>query len=129
MFSSFRVKGPADRTIVFLTSFIQKILEQWSKHQKNPDKVKQICKEIVDWPVENDKPDFFMNKLGIMPKSKSGAEDGKMKKYLKLCKEETFKRLEKKLTNAETGDMDRKYWLVFGRKPYLGHKFIQKNWV
>ena len=129
MFTTFKPQGPADKIIVFLTSFIQKVLEQWSKHQKNPDKVLQIGKELVEWDIETNSPDFIMNKLGQMHKAKNGGEEAKMKKYLKLCKQETFSRLHARLTNDKTGDMDRKFWLVFGKKPYLGHKFCTKNWM
>ena len=52
MFSQYRLKGNADRTVVFLTSFIQKCLEQLSKHQKDANKQKQIIKELIDWPIE-----------------------------------------------------------------------------
>ena len=126
LFTTFKPKGPADSVIVYLTSFIQKVLEQWAKHQGKPDKILAIGKELVDWDIETNSADFFMNKLGQLKKPKNGTEEAKMKKYLKQCKSECFERLHARLTNATTGDMDRKYWLVFGKKPYLGHKFCTK---
>ena len=47
-------------------------------------------------------------------------------KYLANCKVECGKRLINHLFDPATGDMDRKHWTMFGKKLFLGQKFINK---
>ena len=125
MFSNFKVKGPADRTVVYLTCFIQKCLEE-IKRQNDETKARQIVDQIVKEAVDANAKNFFMRALGLL-KEGDAAQAMKMAKYLKECKEECAKRLLNILYDKETGDMDRKYWLTFGKRLFLGQKFTDKN--
>jgi hypothetical protein len=51
-------------------------------------------------------------------------EEDTFKKYLAQCKAECGRRLIDTLYDNEA--MDLKYWLAFGRRPFLGQKFNDK---
>ena len=74
-----------------------------------------LVKETVS-PTE---PGFFMKQLGIMSQG-NAAQTQAMAKYLQNCKVETAKRLLAILYDPQTGEMDRKYWCMFGKKTFLG---------
>ena len=82
LFKNFKVKGPADKTIVFLTCFIQKVLQELKRHDKNQNKAHGIVDELIKLPVELTNEQYFMNKLALFHKAKSPAEGQKMMKYL-----------------------------------------------
>ena len=63
---------------------------------------------------------FFMNKLGLLPAGSAPAEKKKCTDYLKKAMDETSKRLLEYLWRAEEGEMNRKFWLGMGKKPFLG---------
>ena len=129
LFKNFRVKGPADKVNVFLTSFIQKILQELQRHEKNKTKQLDVVKQIIALPIESQQADYFMNKLGLFTKPTNPSETAKMQKYLQVCKQETWNRLNELLYNEKTGPMDCKYWLMLGKKPFLGHKFVERTFT
>ena len=65
-----------------------------------------------------------MRSLGLLTQSKGNAEEEKFKNYLKQCKDECAQRLVQ--TIYSNGAMDLKFWLAFGRRPFLGAKFNDK---
>lgn len=67
---------------------------------------------------------FFMRQLGQIIQSKGSAEEEKYKGYLKQIKEECASRLIK--TIYDNGALDLKFWLQYGKKPFLGQKFNDK---
>ena len=67
-----------------------------------------------------------MRNLGLIDQG-NAAEGAKMSKYLKEAKEECAKRLLNILYDKETGEMDRKYWCMFGKRNFLGQKFTNTN--
>ena len=74
MFKNFKVKGPADKTIVFLTCFIQKCLQELKRHDKNQAKAFGVVDELIKLPVEINKSDYFMNQLALFHKPQNPAE-------------------------------------------------------
>ena len=46
-----------------------------------------------------------------------------MRDYLKKLKEVVGERLIDTLWHPVHGDMDAKYWIAFGKKPFLGQKY------
>ena len=80
-----------------------------------------MVKEAV--PASTDAK-FFMRALGLLTQNKSAGEEDKFKKYLVQLKQECAVRLLATLYKNE--GMDLKYWLAFGRKPFLGQKFNDK---
>ena len=61
-----------------------------------------------------------MNKMGLLGAGNMG-EVKKMQEYLKQVKEECGNRLLDRI--YDHNGMDLKYWLAFGRRPFMGHKF------
>ena len=96
LFKNFKVKGPADKTIVFLTVFIQKVLQELKRHEKNQQKAHDIVDQLIKLTIDIKGPNkdkYFMNKLALFHAAKNPAEEQKMIKYLQLLKVETWKRL------------------------------------
>ena len=123
MFKNFKILGPADKLIVYLTCFIQKCLQEISK---KPDKetASKVVGELVSQSVPTSAdPEFFMRKLGLLTKSKNNAEEEKFRKYLASLKAECATRLLNVLFNPQTGALDAKHWISLGKKPFLGQKF------
>ena len=81
---------------------------------------------MVAEPVTPMNGTFFMNSLGLLTDG-SGAQRMQMDKYLQNCKVECAKRLLNHLYHPQTGDLDRKFWITFGKTPFLGQKFTTKN--
>ena len=125
LFKNFKVKGPADSIIVYLTSFICKLLEECRRHPEDNAKSIKLMDQVAKETVNVSDSQFLLKTLGIM-KSGSSAEASKAAKYLQECKDVTNKRLQHILFNPQTGDLDRRYWVMFGRAPFLGHKFTTK---
>ena len=123
LFKNFKILGPADKLIVYMTCFIQKCLQDIGKKpdQASAEKIVQdLCAQAV--PTSGD-DQFFMRKLGLLTKSKNNVEEEKFRKYLAGLKAECGQRLLHTLYNPQTGPLDCKYWLGLGKKPFLGQKF------
>ena len=73
-------------------------------------------------------PTFFMNKLGLLSPGGSGPEKKKLSDYLKKIMEECAKRLLEYLYREQEGDMNRKFWIAMGKRPFLGQKFTDKQY-
>ena len=71
---------------------------------------------------------FFMNKLGLLKPSNSPAEKTKSTNQLKKMMEECAKRLLEYLYRGQEGDLNRKFWFGLGKKPFLGQKFVDKQY-
>ena len=67
-----------------------------------------------------------------MINSNNQAEKRKCTEYLKKCMDECSKRLLEYLYRPSEGEMNRKFWMGMGKKPFLGQKFVDKqysNWL
>lgn len=80
-----------------------------------------LVKEAV--PISTDST-FFMRNLGQMTQPKGPAEEDKCRKYLMQLKVECGARLIATLYANQA--MDLKFWLGFGKRPFLGQKFNNK---
>mmetsp|Transcript_17256 Transcript_17256/g.23278 ORF Transcript_17256/g.23278 Transcript_17256/m.23278 type:complete len:102 (-) Transcript_17256:104-409(-) len=92
------------------------------------DKAKRVIDMIIADPQATDVSSdrFFLNKLGLLSPNSSGMEKKKLQDYLKKAMEQCAKRLLECLYRAGEGDLNRKYWVGLGKRPYLGHKFTEK---
>ena len=90
----------------------------------------RVVAQIVADPkaIEFTAPTFFMNKLGLMINSNNAAEKRKCTEYLKKCMDECSKRLLEYLYRPSEGEMNRKFWMGMGKKPFLGQKFVDKQY-
>ena len=128
LFKNFKVQGPGDRMLIYLTCFIQKCLEQMTRFPEET-KARNVVAQIVGdaQAIDISQPTFFMNKLGLM-KPGALAEKRKCTDFMKKCMDETAKRLLEVLFRAGEGDMNRKFWMGMGKKPFLGQKFVDKQY-
>ena len=129
LFKNFKVKGSADKSVIFLTCFIQKCMEQMARF-KDQDRATNVVGQIVNDPkaVEVGMETFFMNKLGLLNIKAPVAEKRKLGDYLKKLMQECAKRLLEYLFRAGEGDLNRKYWVGMGKRPFLGQKFTDKQY-
>ena len=125
LFKNYKIEGPADRLIVFLTVFIQKCLQEMQRFPQK-ERAEQVVQLIVNDGVDPMSNTFFMRRLGLLPDGKSPAETAKCRDMLKKCMDLCAKRLLSMLYASEAGEMDRKFWLAFGKKTFLGQKFVDK---
>ena len=95
-----------------------------------PDKAKTVVGMIVKDPqaFTCDNQAFFLNKLGLLSPARSNADITKLNTYLKKIMEECGKRLLELLYRPSEGDMNRKYWIGLGKRPFMGHKFCDKQY-
>ena len=71
---------------------------------------------------------FILAKFGFLAPNPSPAEKRKLSDYLKKLMEECAKRLLELLYRNGEGDLNRKYWVGLGRRPFLGQKFTDKQY-
>ena len=126
LFKNFKTQGPADKIIVYLTVFIQKCLLEISRKANCDQKTAAtICTEYVKEAIPSSTDaKFYMRQLGQIAPSKTSGEEEKYKKYLTQLKEECAKRLVD--TIYDNNSLDLKFWLAFGKKPFLGQRFNDK---
>ena len=129
LFKNYKIHGAGDRCIIFLTCFIQKCLEQILRFPQQ-DVATRIVGQIVADPKAGDIANntFFMNKLGLLKATNAPAEKTKCTNQLKKMMEECAKRLLEYLYRGPEGDLNRKFWLGLGKKPFLGQKFVDKQY-
>ena len=83
--------------------------------------IDNLIKEIIPKSTDNT---FFMREL--LSQGKSTKEEDTFKQYLMQVKQECGRRLLTVLYHPDHGDMDLKFWVQFGKKPWLGRKFNNK---
>ena len=125
MFQNFKVKGGADKVIVYLNVFLAKCLETMRKLGEDCDraKAKEKLEKIVKDPISITDKDFYMNKLGLIG---TGGSSAKLSQFLDKARAEACKRLLSIMYDPETGDLDRKYWIQYGNRTFLGQKYNTK---
>ena len=69
-----------------------------------------------------------MNKLGLLVAG-GAPEKRKCTDYMKKLMEECSKRLLEYLYRPQEGEMNRKFWMGMGKKPFLGQKFVDKQYA
>jgi hypothetical protein len=126
MFKNFKNQGPADNVLVYLTVFIQHCLRDIGLIRGTRDKA--AAEKVVATLVKEQIPNFDDEKFFMSPLLDSSKPNDvtKAKKYLMDVKEECAKRLLEILWHPEHGDIDLKFWLVFGKKNFVGYKFNNK---
>jgi hypothetical protein len=89
---------------------------------------KAAAEKVVATLVKEQIPNFDDEKFFMSPLLDSSKPNDvtKAKKYLMDAKEECAKRLLEILWHPEHGDIDLKFWLVFGKKNFVGYKFNNK---
>ncbi len=115
-FKNFPIDGPADKLIVYLTVFIQKILEKAMLADEK--KAKDNIKALVDGCEYVRRIENFFNQLVTVT---TPNEENSLKKYLKDLRSETVDRMLNILYENPETKMDKKYWAALGKKKFLGY--------
>ena len=66
MFKNFKVEGPADKLIVYLTCFIQKCLQEIARKPEAKDADKAVASLVAESVQTSGDNTFFMRKLGLI---------------------------------------------------------------
>ena len=103
--------------MIYITVFIQKVLETISKDQNDQAKASKAVLALAMQEVNVSK--FFLLNLCTTVKS----EDGKLAQYLKQVKQEVSKRILNIIYNPEWGTLDMKFWLSYSKKKFLNMNF------
>lgn len=114
-FKNFAIEGDADKLIVYLTVFIQKILEKANNPDEN--KAKANVRALVDGCDYVKKVDNFFN---VLVTDTPGQYDS-LRKYLKELRAETVDRMINILFENSETKMDKKFWVALGKKKFMGY--------
>ena len=129
LFKNYKIKGGADKVIIYLTCFMQKLFEQMVRYPAKDAATaiaNQICNDAA--AINVGESSFFMNKLGLLSANSPVAEKRQCSEYLKKLMKECSKRLLEYLFREGEGDMNRKFWVGLGKRPFLGQKFVDKQY-
>ena len=118
-FKNFEVKGPADKTLIYLTVYISKVLEVIAKSPEKDKATAAVFKLSME-PVQSSSAAGFFMKALCKPNPK---DEEKFKKYLQQCKQECSKRMMDILYHPQWGTMDLKWWLQFSKRKFLKMDF------
>ncbi|CDW77726.1 actin-related protein 2 3 complex subunit 3-like [Stylonychia lemnae] len=117
LFKNYQVRGPADKVIIYLTVYIQKILETIAKSNNDQDAKRNVLALMNEAVPSPSAPGFFMGNLVL--KGRGSGEEEKFRGYCKQLKEECAGRLMNILYNPQYGTMDLKFWLAFAKRKFL----------
>ena len=109
-----RVKGGADRVLIFLTLFISQCLKRLTKSANKAAAEKEmfkLAKEKFPMPGESG---WLLG--GHIPRAKSRKEEDNARKYLEQLREETTQRIVEVV--FKTGQPN-KYWMAFSKRKFM----------
>ena len=108
------MRGPADKVLIYLTVYIQKLLEVVAK---NPDmnEAKKAVAALFQEPVPTTASAGFM--AGLVVKGRPSAEEEKYRGYIRQLREECGMRMFNIL--YQNNAMDLKFWLGYSKRKFL----------
>eukprot|EP00735_Rhodelphis_limneticus_P003724 TRINITY_DN15235_c0_g1::TRINITY_DN15235_c0_g1_i1::g.30821::m.30821 TRINITY_DN15235_c0_g1::TRINITY_DN15235_c0_g1_i1::g.30821 ORF type:complete len:193 (+),score=48.13,sp/O96624/ARPC3_DICDI/45.76/6e-46,P21-Arc/PF04062.9/3.9e-57 TRINITY_DN15235_c0_g1_i1:52-579(+) len=118
LFRNFEVKSPSDRTLIYLTLYVGKVLSEIAK--KNCDR-KEAESLVYQLSCENFAiPGDSTWKLGaVIPDAKSKQEQDLFRAYFKQAREELGQRVLVRLyQNSPDGKPD-KFWTAFAKRKFM----------
>lgn len=113
-FKNYDVRGPADKVLIYLTVYIQKVLEVVSKNPEKAEAKKAIL-ALIQEPVPTTASAGFMAALVV--KGRPSAEEEKYRTYLRQIREECAMRMFNVL--YQFNGMDLKFWLGYSKRKFL----------
>eukprot|EP00164_Ancoracysta_twista_P005336 GFYU01007299.1.p1 GENE.GFYU01007299.1~~GFYU01007299.1.p1 ORF type:complete len:176 (-),score=45.50 GFYU01007299.1:185-712(-) len=114
-FRNFDMKGPADRTLVYLTCYITTCLKALERTQTKEDGKKTLTTLALDsFSVPGDNG-FALGGFFQPPKDRSEAD--LWRGYIKQCREELGNRLVELAFTAE--GKPNKWWMCFSKKKFM----------
>uniref|UniRef100_A0A1I7YRA6 Actin-related protein 2/3 complex subunit 3 n=1 Tax=Steinernema glaseri TaxID=37863 RepID=A0A1I7YRA6_9BILA len=126
-FREFEIKGPADRTLIYLTFYIVECLK---KVQKSPSK-SQAVKDLTTLALSQKLPipgetQFPLNQHYKAPAN--AQEEETMRAYLQQLRQELGMRLVEHCFDPTT-DKATKWWLCFARKRFMDKSLVSPGTV
>ena len=114
-FKNYPIDGDADKLIVYLTVFIQKILEKAALADEK--KAMANIRALVDGCEYVRRADNFFN---VLVTDTPGQMES-LKKYLKELRAETVDRMINILYENPETKMDKRFWVALGKKKFMGY--------
>ncbi|CAD6197385.1 unnamed protein product [Caenorhabditis auriculariae] len=124
-FREFEIKGPADRTLIYLTFYITECLR---KLQRSPDKISGQ-KDLASLALSHQLPipgeaSFPLNSMFKGPPSK--ADEDEMRAYLQQARQELGLRLCEQAF-PEPKEKASKWWLCFSRRRFMDKGLVSQG--
>ena len=116
-FKNFAIEGDADKVLVYLTVFIQKILERGNVPDEK--KSREIIKGLVEKCEYVKKSENFFNLLVTDDHNASSMTN--LQNYLRELRAETVDRMINILFDNPITKMDRKFWMQLGKKKFMNY--------
>ena len=118
LFQQYQVKGPADRTLLYLTLYVHQLLRMCK--DKTEDEAKR---ELLSWKTRSFQHpgDAGFPLAGFLQEPKGSSEADEWKAYMTQCREELNLRvlpLFYKTTTAQKHPD--KFWTMFAKRKFLG---------
>ncbi|CAN0154739.1 unnamed protein product [Ectocarpus sp. 6 AP-2014] len=120
LFRNYQIEGSADRTLIYLTFFIQQCLKELEKH---PGK-KEASRALTNLAMQNfAAPGQAGWHLGtLFPGGTSAQETEQFKGYMRQCREELAKRLcDRVYVENESRS---KHWMLFSKRKFMGKEML-----
>ncbi|PWN28175.1 putative ARC18-subunit of the Arp2/3 complex [Jaminaea rosea] len=126
LFRNFEIKGPADRTLIYLILFISDCLTKIASSRSPlllPEATKQLSTLAVDSFALPGDAGFPLNALYAAPRDRSEADA--LRGYLTQARQELVGRLIERVYNsggggAGVGQTPSKWWLAFTKRRFMG---------
>ena len=118
LFQQYTVKGPADRTLLYLTLYANYVLRM--AKEKTQVEAKRALHEERNKPFQHP-GDRGFPLAGFLNKPESDAESDAWKAYMATCRTEINLRLLPKLyEHPAANDYPDKFWMMFAKRKFLG---------
>eukprot|EP01112_Ceratiomyxa_fruticulosa_P019872 TRINITY_DN6604_c0_g1_i1.p1 TRINITY_DN6604_c0_g1~~TRINITY_DN6604_c0_g1_i1.p1 ORF type:complete len:173 (+),score=41.09 TRINITY_DN6604_c0_g1_i1:140-658(+) len=115
LFRNFEVKGPADRLLIYISLYINKLLTKCAgKNKGDADKLFYQA-AIENFTLPGDK-DFPLGGLVTAPKTKADADF--LRQYFTQVRQETGVRLLERLYGKDPSKPN-KWWMCFSKRKFL----------
>lgn len=120
LYRNYQIDGSSDRTLIYLTFFIQQCLKELEKH---PGK-KEASRALTNLAMQNfaapGQPGWHLGTL--FPAGVSAQETEMFKGYMRQSREELAKRLCDRIY-PEGGARD-KHWMLFSKRKFMGKEML-----
>ncbi|CAK8681172.1 actin-related protein 2/3 complex subunit 3-like [Clavelina lepadiformis] len=118
-FRNYEIKSDSDRTLIYVTLYIQECLKKLVKCMSKESGRKELYTLAVSsFDIPGD-PGFPLNAMYAKPQSRSDAD--LMKAYIQQLRHETGERLLERVWDNDAGRAS-KWWLCFAKR-----KFMEKS--
>mmetsp|Transcript_45719 Transcript_45719/g.87412 ORF Transcript_45719/g.87412 Transcript_45719/m.87412 type:complete len:171 (-) Transcript_45719:374-886(-) len=115
LYRNYDVKGPSDKTLIYLELCIGQFLKRFEGCKTKPDAYKMVNTLVLEPFLMPGDAGFALGGFVHAPSNRTDAENWRA--YFKQAREETGLRLLEKCYTAEGGH--NKYWMAFSSRKFL----------